>query len=106
MSGADFVDYRTVNRPTKAHRCVWCHETIAIGERHLRYVGVWQGDFQDWRVHLECEPYLIHSDPSEGICEEKHRRGSSWCVGNTEYHDRREALRVVEGMDAERREGR
>ncbi len=39
----------------KPYRCLWCGERIEQGERHYHFVGSWHGDFQDWRVHTECE---------------------------------------------------
>lgn len=37
------------------HRCEWCGEKIPRGEKHFKFAGVWEGEFQDWRMHLECE---------------------------------------------------
>ena len=38
----------------KAHTCEWCGETIERGERHVRYVGTMDGEFQSTRMHSEC----------------------------------------------------
>lgn len=38
----------------KPHRCEWCGGPIPIGERHSLFVGIWEGEFQSWRMHPEC----------------------------------------------------
>jgi len=38
----------------KRHVCVWCSGPIPQGEKHVLYVGEWQGEFQNWRMHEEC----------------------------------------------------
>ena len=38
----------------KAHKCVWCGEEIKIGEKHYKFVGLNDGDFQSSRLHNEC----------------------------------------------------
>lgn len=50
---ANFGDsYHVVGR--KQHRCVWCYGPIPKGELHWRYKGIYDGDWQDWRMHDEC----------------------------------------------------
>jgi hypothetical protein len=52
----------------KPHRCIWCYEQIEIGESHTRYVGSWEGEFQDWRMHEECwTDYDLNYDSEEGF---------------------------------------
>ena len=38
----------------KAYRCEWCGEEIKRGERHYKMAGMWEGDFQKYRMHAEC----------------------------------------------------
>jgi hypothetical protein len=38
----------------KAHRCIWCGESIPIGEKHRHEKSIYCGTFQDHRWHLEC----------------------------------------------------
>lgn len=38
----------------KQYRCAWCGEEILVGEVHAHYVGVWESEWQDWRMHEEC----------------------------------------------------
>lgn len=39
----------------KDHRCEWCGEVIPKGEEFAHFQGMWQSEFQDWRMHKECE---------------------------------------------------
>lgn len=39
----------------KTYRCAHCNEQIEKGEKHYHFVGKWEGDFQNWRMHTECE---------------------------------------------------
>jgi hypothetical protein len=71
---SDFGEGRTV-RARKESTCQWCHDPIQVGEYHFRFVGKWQGDFQDWRMHSDCED-AHQSETYEGeICEDTHQRG-------------------------------
>jgi len=66
----------------KEHRCVHCWTPIVVGERHKKYAGIWEGDFQDWRVHTDCLPALdTCKDSDGGLCEEKHKRGLTCRAG-------------------------
>ena len=79
---SDFGNVRHVVA-AKSHRCIHCIERIAPGTKHAHYVGVWERDWQDWRMHDECldasdrtrrEEDLHHDDP---LCEYGHLRGLS-----------------------------
>src|SRR5208282_3933714 len=54
--GGVVSDFGEVTHPVgrKEHRCEWCYGPIPKGEKHARFVGKWQGEFQDWRMHNEC----------------------------------------------------
>jgi hypothetical protein len=41
----------------KDHRCEWCGQSIPRGEVHYLFVGVWEGEWQNWRMHEECSKY-------------------------------------------------
>ena len=57
----------------KEHRCEWCGETILCLEKHAHYVGKWDGEFQNWRMHREC--YDDASDELEdGFMPYEHER--------------------------------
>jgi hypothetical protein len=73
-----FNKMQTIKNPKRVHRCVWCSEQIKIGETHHRFVGHWEGEFQDWRAHLECLKAIYNDDQyldSAGICNGPHARG-------------------------------
>jgi hypothetical protein len=53
MSGSDFSVHNWP-KAAKDHRCEWCGEPIPKGERHYQYTGIWQGEWQYWRMHEEC----------------------------------------------------
>lgn len=38
----------------KAHRCVECRDVIAIGQRHERTSGKWDGEINSFRTCLLC----------------------------------------------------
>ena len=49
-------DFGEVTYPAgrKEYRCEWCYGPIPQGEKHAHFVGIWQGEFQNWRMHEEC----------------------------------------------------
>ena len=57
MSGdpPEFMAVEKLRRARKIHRCCECHGEIAKGEQHWCSAGVWDGDFQAFRVCLACE---------------------------------------------------
>lgn len=59
----------------KPHRCLWCNESIAIGERHFKYVGEWEGEFQNWRMHSDCIDAHQRETCDGEICDTSHPRG-------------------------------
>ena len=50
---SDFFNY-TNPKAAKDHRCEWCGEAIPKGEVHVQGSGMWEGDWQNWRMHNEC----------------------------------------------------
>jgi hypothetical protein len=38
----------------KQHRCIWCLGPISKGEKHSRWKGMFDGEWQDNRMHMEC----------------------------------------------------
>jgi hypothetical protein len=62
----------------KPHRCEWCGESIAQGEKHAHFVGKWDGEFQDWRMHSECYDVASEGDElDEGFMPYEHERASA-----------------------------
>ena len=77
-----FNDFTEVMKPNKTHQCVWCHEKILPGVFHLKYVGIYEGDFQNWRIHIECKKPMYNSNTYEEfteICPGPHGRGEE-CI--------------------------
>lgn len=61
-------DFGDISYPVgrKDYRCEWCGQPIPKGEKHGHFVGIFEGDFQDWRMHSEC--YYVNEDAiSEGF---------------------------------------
>jgi hypothetical protein len=83
---SDFGEGRTVSA-RKRHSCEWCHSPIVMGERHFRFSGKWQGDFQDWRMHFECQDAHQRETYEGEICDSFHERGRT--CGETEDERRR-----------------
>ena len=62
----------------KDYRCEWCGQQIPKGERHAHYIGIWGGEWQDWRMHQECyEDACMDSDLDEGFMAYDHDRPKS-----------------------------
>jgi hypothetical protein len=70
----DFGD-TTWPKGAKDHRCEWCGEKIPKGETHARFVGKWDGEFQNWRMHRDCFEATDKDDLSEGFTPYEHARG-------------------------------
>ncbi len=45
---------RTEHVARKKHRCIWCGEQVLPGTRYVRQAGVFEGDLQADKWHLEC----------------------------------------------------
>lgn len=58
------------------HRCIWCGESILIGEKHRREISKYD-ELQDFRWHLECcgaaQDYFIDTHESEFSAYENDR---------------------------------
>lgn len=73
--------FTSISRPAsrKDRRCIWCGETIEIGLRHVHIVGVWQNEWQDYRMHAEC--YAAYDanwlDFQDGFGEYECHRGTA-----------------------------
>ena len=37
------------------HRCEWCSGPIPKGESHYQSKGMYDGEWQNWRMHAECQ---------------------------------------------------
>ena len=63
---SDFGEY-SWPKGRKEYRCEWCGEKILKDEIHAHFVGKWEGEFQDWRVHRECEKDMHSIDLQDGF---------------------------------------
>ena len=62
----------------KDHRCEWCGENIPKGEIFAHFKGMWEGDFQNWRMHLECYSASSSSDYlTDGFTPYQYQRGQA-----------------------------
>ena len=66
-------------RAAKQHPCTWCGEPILKGEIHKQYVGMYDGDWQNWRMHDDCLKACSrereHGD--DYLCDARHPRGKT-----------------------------
>ena len=51
------------------HRCEYCYGPIPKGEKHPQFKGMWDGEWQNWRMHQECYDYYSRSEnyPDDGF---------------------------------------
>jgi hypothetical protein len=63
---SDFGEGKTV-KCRKDHRCEWCGEKIPAGDQAFYYAGLWDGDWQSWYMHPECEIYSYKCDAQDGF---------------------------------------
>jgi hypothetical protein len=50
---SDFNNF-TTPKARHEHRCEYCGQSIPKGEKHSKFSGVFEGEFQNWRMHSEC----------------------------------------------------
>jgi len=50
---SDLFNY-VYRKAAKDHRCERCGGAIPKGEIHIQGTGMWEGDWQNWRMHNEC----------------------------------------------------
>lgn len=71
---SDFCN-TTTPKARKDHRCEWCAEVILKSERHVKNTGVWEGTWQNWRMHDECyEDASINDEMQDGFTPFEHER--------------------------------
>jgi hypothetical protein len=75
---SDFGEMKDV-LARKHGSCVWCYGPIPKGETHKHYKGMFDGQWQNWKMHDECyAAYVASSDygnegftPGEGEMPER-----------------------------------
>lgn len=74
-----FGELKKIKAGRKIFACCWCREDIPVGEPRVNYVGLWEGEFQNWHMHPECHSAYKREDDAGGgdgqIHNEKHPRG-------------------------------
>jgi hypothetical protein len=59
----------------KQYRCEWCGGSISVKEKHAHFAGVWDGEWQNWRMHSECyNDASENGELSEGFTPYEHER--------------------------------
>jgi hypothetical protein len=63
------MDFGETTRPTarKEHRCEYCYGPIPKGEQHPQFKGMWEGEWQNWRMHEECYSVYMGDEPMDGF---------------------------------------
>lgn len=76
----------TEPKAKKEHECVWCGETIKVGERYTRITGTYYGDFDSQAWHPECsdasKKHFSENDEEE-FTPGDYVRGSTQCKWET-----------------------
>ena len=62
----------TTHTARKAHQCVGCLQTIAPGEKYVRWSGRTYGDFETAAYHEDCRGWEIF------LCQEAALRDDEW----------------------------
>ncbi len=71
---SDFGELKAVLNGRKDYRCAWCGENIPQGTPHQHYAGMWDGDWQNWRMHPECYNDVDMDDQLDGFTLYDHER--------------------------------
>lgn len=50
----------------KRRRCEWCGEWSEVGDRAVRRVYKWDGDFVTSKMHPECYAAMLRDAPDDG----------------------------------------
>ena len=58
-----FWNSRTVSKTRKQYRCELCRAKIEIGTSCQHESGIFEGEFQDYRLCHRCHALLLHGDP-------------------------------------------
>lgn len=72
-------DFGEMHHPVarKDHRCEWCYTVIPKSEEHKQYRSIWEGNWQNWRMHDEC--YKVAAQDARGMAQKSGRgRGQRW----------------------------
>lgn len=76
----------------KAHRCIWCWESIRVGDRYLDERSIYDGNMQRNRFHPECHDAMRQAASEEGGVIE-------WIPGENERPVKAPAPQADQGGD-------
>ena len=62
----------TTHTARKPHQCAGCLQTIAPGEKYVRWAGLTDGDFGTCAYHADCRGWEIF------LCQEAALRDDEW----------------------------
>lgn len=66
----------TTPTAAKAHKCVWCGQPIAKGDKYERQKMIHEGEFHDNKWHPECaRASARHLDPGDEFSPYGNERG-------------------------------
>ena len=69
MSGS-FGKLIRIKHTHKPHRCLICTRKMPVGVGAVSYQGMYEGDWQNWRVCLPCETILNQLQGGDEISDE------------------------------------
>lgn len=78
------LNQRLIKSARKRHTCDWCGKFIHIAESYIYTAHIYEGDFQVWKAHPECEQALIRSykdgslEQYEEVGKWSHERGMTY----------------------------
>lgn len=52
--GWTYLDSRDVKKVRKARACIWCGDTIEVGQPAHNVTGIYEGEFDSQYYHPEC----------------------------------------------------
>lgn len=67
-----------IRKSRKEYVCDLCYAKIAIGEEYVRYSGKYDGEFFDWKYHVECHKVIDAYLRETGECEYDGEAISEW----------------------------
>lgn len=62
-------DFGEVTHPTarKERRCEYCYGPIPTKEQYVHFKGMWDGEWQNWKMHNECYESYMAGEPIDGF---------------------------------------
>ena len=88
----------------KEHKCMFCCESINVGDKYERQTNIFDGQIYDWVCHLECQKItgllnMFDDYNDEGITSEYFQESISEWLYDHHYND--ETDTYDEGFDPE-----